>query len=340
MNKKKSKSILYIGNNLSKKTKYGSVISLLSELLETEGYSVIIKSDKINKVYRLIDMCLSVVKHKKNVDYILIDTYSTSNFYYAFLVSQLARILNVKYIPILHGGNLPKRIIKSKLLSKAIFQNSYKNIAPSNYLKFAFESQEYKTKYIPNIIQIKDYKFKERNFLRPKLFWVRAFKEIYNPTLAIKVLDRLKKKYPNAILCMVGPFSDNSYSESLKMVKKHKLEDSVEFTNVLSKEIWHKKSEDFDIFINTTNFDNTPVSVIEAMALGLTIVSTNVGGMPFLVENNKDGILVEKDNEKLMADVIINIIENNNSMLAKNARNKVEKFDWSIVKKEWLEILK
>ncbi len=47
-----------------------------------------------------------------------------------------------------------------------------------------------------------------------------------------------------------------------------------------------------DIFLNTTNVDNTPVSVIEAQAAGLCVVSTNVGGIPFLLENGKDALLV------------------------------------------------
>ena len=336
----KNKNVLYIGNNLTKKTKYSSTITLLSSLLKQEGFNVIIKSDKINKFYRLLDMILVVFRYRKSADYILIDTYSTFNFYYAFFISQLARVFKIKYIPILHGGNLPDRIHKSAFFSKLIFKNSYKNVAPSYYLKSAFKKKGYKTSYIPNTINIKDYDFKKREKLQPKILWVRAFKDIYNPTLAIKVLHLLKKEHSNATLCMIGPFSDTSYNDAKELVKDFNLEDSTEFTNVLPKKEWHEISKRYDIFINTTNFDNTPISVIEAMALGLTVVSTNVGGMPFLIQNNKDGILVEKNNEELMTKAIIDIIDKNSTNLAINARQKVETFDWSIVKDKWKEILK
>lgn len=334
------KNILYIGNNLTSKTKYITTMDTLSRLFESERFMVLKTSSKLNKVLRLLDMCISVVKHRNKVDYILIDTFSTINFYYALIVSQLARMLNIKYIPILHGGDLPKRIDKSRLMSNLIFNHSYKNIAPSNYLKSEFEKRNYRTSFIPNILEIEKYRFEKRNTLSPKLLWVRAFRHLYNPKLAIEVLFLLKKKYPEAILCMIGPIKDDSFQVTQELVKKYKLEESVEFTGVLSKEKWHNKSKDFDIFINTTNFDNTPVSVMEAMALGLTIVSTNAGGLPYLIENNVDGVLVDKSNSEQMAMAIIKLLKENNQELSINAREKAESFSWGIVKEEWLSILK
>ena len=336
----KQNKILYIGNNLTGKTKYNSTIVVLSSLLRAEGFSVTISSDKTNKLYRLLDMCFTLMKHRNKIDYVLIDTFSTINFYYALMISQIARVFSLKYIPILHGGNLPERLERNQFLSDLIFKNSYKNVAPSNYLKSAFESKGYETMFIPNILEIENYKFKNRKHLEPKLFWVRAFKEIYNPTLAIKVLAMLKEKYPEAKLCMVGPFVDNSYNECLSLISELKLENSVAFTDVLLKEDWHKKSEDYDVFMNTTNFDNTPVSVMEAMALGLPVVSTNVGGMPFLIKNEIDGILVEKNSVDKMTNAILSILYNKYPNLAVNARKKVENFSWNTNKEKWFQILK
>ena len=139
---------------------------------------------------------------------------------------------------------------------------------------------------------------------------------------------------------MVGPFVDHSYNECLSLTSELKLENSVAFTDVLLKEDWHKKSEDYDVFINTTNFDNTPVSVMEAMALGLPIVSTNVGGMPFLIEDVSDGLLVSKSNAEEMTNAIVSLLNNNHINLAVNARKKVENFSWDANKEKWFQILK
>ena len=96
----------------------------------------------------------------------------------------------------------------------------------------------------------------------------------------------------------------------------------------------------FDIFINTTDFDNTPVSLMEAMALGLPIVSTNVGGLPYLIDNGKDGFLVDNKNPLAMANSIQNLIEENLTEVATNARTKAESFSWENVRTKWLSILK
>lgn len=335
-------NILYIGNDLVKKTNYNSSMNTLCEHLTCSGLHITRASSKSNKVLRLLDMLLKVLVHYKKVSYVIIDTFSTSNFYYALLVSQLARLLNLKYIPILHGGNLPSRLINNKKLSNLIFRYSYKNVAPSNYLKSEFNKHGFSVLLIPNILEIDNYKFKSRDILKPNLLWVRAFDHIYNPTLAINVLKKLKIKYPYSTLTMVGPIKDNSFNEVEKLMESLKLKDSVKITGVLKKEEWHKLAEDSDIFINTTNIDNTPVSVVEVMALGLPIVSTNVGGLPYLIENNIDGLLVNNNDPELMYNAINHLLTNNDiaAKITNNARNKAETFSWNNVKKKWLEILK
>lgn len=332
--------ILYVGNDLMKSSKYPTTMETLSFLLEREGFIVKKTSSKKSKLLRLLDMVLVTITSKR-INYLLIDTYSTTNFYYAFIISQLARLLKKRYIPILHGGNLPSRLETSKYLSKKIFKNSYKNIAPSNYLKVAFEQKGYRVDFIPNILEIEKYTYKDRQKLEPKLLWVRSLKSLYNPLMAIEVLELIKKDYSNAKLCIIGPFAEKeTHQKILDKINKCELENVVELTGALTKEEWHKKSEEFDIFINTTNFDNTPISVMEAMALGLPVVSTNVGGMPYLIKHNVDGVLVEKENSRQMAEEIMNLIRGNDETIAKNARKKVENFGWSTVRKQWFNILR
>jgi len=334
-----NKTILYIGNDLTKSTRYTTTMDTLSYLLCDTGYIICKSSSKQNKVLRLLDMCIAVVHLRNKLDYVFIDTYSTSNFYYALFTSQLCRFFKLKYLPILHGGNLPYRLKKYPKFSSLVFNNSYKNIAPSGYLKYEFEQKGFKTVLIPNVIPIHQYPFKERKKIAPKLLYVRAFAEIYNPTLVIEVLKELKNSYPKAILCMIGPDKDGTLEDVKQLINKYHLNESVEITGVLSKKEWHKKSENYDIFINTTNVDNTPISVIEAMALGLPVVSTNVGGMPYLIQHNEDGVLVEKNNPSAMTTEICKIVEENKYSLAINARKKVENFDWNIVKSKWMKIL-
>ena len=333
-------NLLYIGNKLSNKDKTVTSIETLGSFLEVEGFIVRSASSKANKFLRLFDMIYHVVKYRKHTDFVLIDTYSTTNFYYAFFVSKFCRFLRLKYIPILRGGNLPNRLKSNPKLSKKIFNNAHKNVAPSLFIQSNFKKLGYSNIVcIPNTIEIKNYPFKKRSFNNVKLLWVRSFSEIYNPLLAIRTLKALKEESIDASLCMVGPEGDGSMQKTKDLAKELNVE--VTFTGKLSKTEWINLSKNYNIFINTTNFDNMPVSVIEAMALGLPVVSTNVGGIPFLIDHNQDGILVEPNNVTVFVDSINQIIcqpEFANS-LALEARKKVEHFDWEIVKHKWTELL-
>jgi glycosyltransferase involved in cell wall biosynthesis len=286
-------------------------------------------------------MGYSVFKYRDKVDYVLIDTYSTFSFWYVLMVSQLCRIFQLKYIPILHGGNLPYRLDNSPIISKLIFNHSFRNVAPSGYLLNAFQKRNFSNLvFIPNTIDLKEYpNANKRDTTIPKLLWVRSFAALYNPKMAVDVLKSLQKQYPNAELCMVGPNKDGSLEETRAYAKRQNV--VVTFTGRLSKTEWVTLSEKYNVFINTTNFDNTPVSVIEAMCLGLPVVTTNVGGIPFLLEHQKTALLVDAEAVIQMSDSILEIMQNADlrNALVKNGRKHVESFDWQQVKQKWAEVL-
>ena len=335
-------NILYIGNKISKHGFNKTTIETLGLSFENEGYSVLYASDKKSFIFRVLDMVVTLIKNSKKLDYVLIDTYSTKAFWYSYIVSQLCRFFNLKYIPILHGGNLPNRLNRNPFLCKQLFNNAYKNIAPSNYLKSEFKAIGFENiTYIPNTIEINRYVFKERIKFTPKLLWVRAFASIYNPKMAIDVLLELRKTHPEASLTMVGPDKDGSLIETKKYAEMNNA--SVQFTGKLSKEEWWKVAEEHDVFISTTHFDNTPISVMEAMALGLAVVSTNVGGIPYMLTNNENAILVDDNDALGMSESIVQLIlnlDNNTEKLVSNARKNVETKDWKQVKEQWFSLLK
>lgn len=335
-------NILYIGNKLNLKQSNISAISILGPLLETSGYKLQYASTKANKFLRLVDMIWVCFLMRKKVEFVIIDTYSTQNFYFAFIVSQLCRMLKLKYIPILHGGNLENRLRHSPKLSSLLFKYSKVNVAPSLFIKSVFESYGYsQTEHIPNTLDIKIYPFKERPIKTIKMFWLRSFSSIYNPKLAIRILKQLQEKGFDSELCMVGPDSgDGSFQDAKQLALE--LGVSVSFPGKLSKAEWVVLAMDYNIFINTSNFDNMPFSVLEVMALGLPVVSTNVGGMPYLIRNGIDGFLVPKDDDIAFVNAITKLYSESHlvSNLVTNARKKVEQLDWEIVKYQWFDILK
>lgn len=333
------KTLVYIGNKVSNNGLNVSTIDTLGALLKQEGYEVIMASSKNNNVLRLLHMLWIVFKHRNIADFVLIDTYSTLSFWYAYCVSKLCQLLSLAYIPILHGGNLPLRFKKSKRSAQSIVNHAYRTIIPSLYLHSHLKQFNIpRVEIIPNTIELHHYTFKKRTHFRPKLLWVRSLAQIYNPEMAIEVLAVLKKEFPEAQLTMVGPFKDISKVAMQQLIDTYHVE--IQLTGKLEKSKWIALASEFDIFINTTTIDNMPVSVIEAMALGLPVVSTNVGGIPFLIEHEKTGLLVDSNDSIGMVEAIKKCLHDCTfaTRISEEANNQVQNVDWNVVKHQWIHL--
>lgn len=333
-------NLLYIGNNLKSPRSLLTETQNLGEAFRKIVYNIKAASDKTLKFLRLVEMLRLIERILKTSPFFLIDTYGALNFYYAYLVAKACQFYKLDYIPILHGGNLPTRLGESKGLSHSLFGNAKMNVAPSQFLYRIFNRAGFDNlQIIPNAIELNKFPFKKRKSFLPKMLWVRRFQGRYNPMMAIKVLEQLKKEYPSAELCMVGPEKDGSLQKCKEYAEKHDLK--VIFTGKLKKKEWAKVSADYDIFLNSTNIDNTPISVIEAMALGLAIVSTDVGGMKDLIDHQENGVLVPWKNERSMVKAVKSLLEDQirTAQMTLNAREKVSNFDWEKVKHNWNELL-
>ena len=332
--------ILYIGNRLSSQNYNPTTHHTLTNGLRELGFKIFSASSLHNKYLRLSHMVLSFGRYFNRYNLILIDTYSTQNFWYAVILGRLATVFRKKYVLILHGGSLENRFRESPKTTERLFKNAYRIVSPSLYLKEKAEALGHTSvAYIPNPFFPGDYVFHLRSTVAPKLLWVRAFDEIYNPLLALKTLKVLLQKYPAAELCMIGPKKDNTYRICKNYAIEHNLQ--VKFKGKLSKDKWKDLSREYHIFLNTTFIDNVPVSVLEAMALGLPVISTKVGGIPYIINDGETGLLVAANDPEEMAAAVAKLLNNNllAEKISKNALKQVQQLDWVYVKPLWNKLL-
>lgn len=332
--------ITYFGNKFSSYKSSKSVLETL-ELLFLEFCEVKSYSSKQGKIAKFIDMVLHFFTQGLKSDKIIIDVYSTSAFYFAWILGFLSFVFKKKYILFLHGGNLPNRYEKNPQLVAFLFKNSYKIIAPSHYLKSFFETKGFKITYIPNTIEIQDYPFQQRKHIQPKFLALRGFGKPYNPLMTLKAINILKEKYPNLELLLIGNENEFYYHQVVSYIQENQLEKNVKISNKIPKKEWIKLSKNYDIMISNPIIDNTPVSILEGMALGMCVISTNVGGVPFLVENEKEVLLVDLNNEKELVNKIEFLLKNSLmcEKLSINSRKKAETFSWENIKPMWKDLL-
>lgn len=332
--------ILYIGNKLNRHGNNPTGMEYLASKLSVH-YDIHSISHLKNKFLRLAHIVVVLVLKRNTVKLVLIDTYSTLNFYFALTSAILSHYFAIKYIVILRGGNLPMRLKKNPKLCKLLLKSSYKIVSPSLYLQKEFSEFGYDVLFIPNAMDISRYPYRTPEIDHPKLLYVRSFHKTYNPTMAVKVVRRLLAKYQEARLTMVGPDKDGSLEDVKKLAEEYAITDRVKFTGYISKDEIISISKHHNIFINTTNFDNMPVSVMEAMALGIPVVSTNVGGIPYLIKDKLSGLLVDKENVSAMVDAIEYLICNPDiyKEISKNARQVIAAYDWEKMFPTWKSLL-
>jgi glycosyltransferase involved in cell wall biosynthesis len=334
------KRILYIGNHLSRGGAYPSAAETMAPLLAPE-LALRLVSRRSNRAGRVLDVLVAILRYGRTEQPVWLDVYSTSNFYYALFAAWVCHLLGFRYGCVLHGGNLPARLHSSPGLCRFLFGRAQRLVAPSGYLQDAFGKAGYRACVIPNFVSIAHYPFRLRKTVRPRLLWVRAFDAIYNPQMAIRVLQRVLEDYPDAELCMVGPDKDGSRAACEALAMALGVQERVRFTGRLSKPEWIALAADYDLFINTTHIDNTPVSVVEAMALGLPVVSTCVGGIPFLLEHHHSGLLAPANDVEAFSQQVIALLQQPHLalLLSQEGRKKAESFAWEQVKPLWLKAL-
>lgn len=335
------KNILYLGNQLSKHGKNPTGVETLAPKLAGLGYGITTASGAKNPLWRLLEMWWKIITTCRKTDVVLIDTYSTLNFYYALSCAILCRGLGLPYIPILHGGQLPERMKKNPVLCKQLFGKAQINIAPSAFvLEPLRELGISNLRIIPNFIDTALYPYLHRERVRPRILWVRAFKKIYRPEWALQAAASLKEKGYEVKLCMVGPALDNTLEACKQLAEEKQLD--VEFSGKLSKTAWIKLSEDYDIFLNTSSVDHLPVSVLEALALGLWIVSAKIGGLPTVLENEKNVLYFHPNKPAEMCNQLLRLLQDNElaQNMAQENKIKTKEFQWETVSKKWQEVFK
>ena len=333
--------ILFIGNFLSASGKSRSVSEELTQRLSRRGWAIAASSRISNRLLRLLDMITSSVRHGRSSDVAVIEVYSGPAFFWAEVTAIILKLLKKPIVLVLHGGNLPsfsknnqKRV--SKLLSNAVAV-----VSPSHFLQRELSNFRNDIQVIPNAIDLIEAVADEKVRGRADIAWLRAFHEIYNPSLAVKVLEIVLKKFPEATLTMYGPDKgDASLQETKRIAENLGIIDRIVFAGRIPKIYVQKKLSGHSIFINTTNLDNTPVSVIEAMAARLAIVSSDVGGIPDLLENEKTALLVSPNDADAMAKAVIRILTEDGLVerLSVNARHEAEKYSWDIVIPQWEQL--
>ncbi len=334
--------VLLIGNFLSGANGSRSVGEDLAPRLSAAGWPVLTSSTKAARLPRLWDMLHTILKWRRSYAIAQVDVFSGLAFCWAEAACATLAWCQKPYVLTLHGGNLPNFARRHPQRVRRLLQSARAVTAPSRYLSEQMAPYRQGLRLLPNALVLDDYPFRLRHAVRPMLVWLRAFHEIYNPLLAVKVAQLLAPDFPRFRLAMIGPDKgDGSLQRVQSAIAKARLNERVLCVGQVPKHKVPRWLNESDIFLNTTNVDNAPVSVIEAMACGLCVVSTNVGGLPYLLVHEQEALLVRPDDAPAMAAAVRRLLTEPAlaDRLSRQARQAAESHDWNVVLPQWQALL-
>jgi glycosyltransferase involved in cell wall biosynthesis len=328
----------------------------LVTLLKRSGFEVI--SVKTNAEYPKAIACMSKIKvlrtlislflFLKNLHKALAKVevvyFLTGFFNFFFWVTYPALLLikmhRKKVILSAHGGAARLFLKKYGLLVKHILNTVDIIVTPSDFLKDIFKDVlDMEAKIVPNITDLDQFEFMERCAIRPKLLVTRSLEKIYNVKCVIKAFKIVHERFPDAVLGIVGDGTERGMLEDL--VSQLGLSNCIKFFGRVAHENIQKVYDEYYIYVNASNVDNLPLTILEAFACGLPVVSTNVGGISYMIKQGETGLLVNKNDFNALAQKVIQLVEDNELALrlSKNAREECQKYSWENVNSLLLPLL-
>jgi glycosyltransferase involved in cell wall biosynthesis len=264
--------------------------------------------------------------------------------YTSFLLAPLpavivSRLLNKPVLLNYHSGEADDHLRRSWLARTTLGRHVDVNVVPSRYLRNVLARHGIDSTVVANTVDQRAFAFRSRNLRRRPLTLLstRNFEPHYNVACTLRAFARVQSRFPDTSLTVIGSGSQES---ALKALARDLGLRQVHFTGAVPPDRIAACYAAADLYVQTPSIDNMPLSVLEAAASGLPVVSTNVGGVPALVTDGVDGLLAAEDDADGIADRICKLIDRPDyaQELASVARDKCARYDWRHVRESWLAI--
>lgn len=271
--------------------------------------------------------------------YDIIHVFSAS--YYSYLLSAVpalavGKIYGKPTVLHYHSGEAEDHLAHWRTAAAAM-RWADRIIVPSGYLVDIFARFGLQAEAIFNTISLDRFRYRERRPLHPRFLSARLLEPLYNVACVLRAFARIQQRYPEAQLTIAA---DGSERESLERLARNLKLRHTEFIGKVDYECMPDLLDAADIYLNANDRDNMPSSLIECMAAGLSIVTTNAGGIPYIITPDVTGLLVECNDYEAMARSAIRLLEDQvfASAITRRARVECDKYQWSAVRNEWVTL--
>jgi len=261
--------------------------------------------------------------------------------YTSFLLAPLPATLIAKALgkPVLlnyHSGEAPDHLRRSRV-ARAALARVDALVVPSRFLVDVFAGFGLEAEAIPNVIDRSRFPFRARPRPRPHVISTRNLEPNYNVACTLRAFARVQARRPEATLTVVGAGSE---AVPLKVLAHALGLRGVRFVGRVAPEAMGQAYGEADVYVQTPAVDNMPLSVLEAFASGLPVVSTDTGGVGAILTDGVHGLLAAPDDDAAVAAAILRLLDEPGlaPRLADAGFQSTAALTWEVVRDRWRSV--
>jgi glycosyltransferase involved in cell wall biosynthesis len=249
----------------------------------------------------------------------------------------IGRLLGKPVILNYHSGEAADHLGRWGVLVHPWLSLADEIVVPSEYLRQVFKSHGYCTRVINNTVDTSRFVYQVRDPLRPRLLSTRNFEWYYGVDHTLRAFKLIQRTFPDATLEIAGAGSRerdlHALARSLKLTGVH-------FLGPVAPSDVPALHERADILMNSALIDNQPLSILEAMASGMPVVSTNVGDVGNMIEHGVSGTIVPQKDPAAMAAAVVFLLKYPDAAraMASRAVERLGRYSWNRVGCQWSDL--
>lgn len=259
--------------------------------------------------------------------------------YSSFLLSPLPAMLVAGWLdkPVLlnyHSGEAPDHLRRSRVARQALARAS-RLVVPSRFLADVFAGFGLQADVIPNVIDRERFRFRLRERPQPRFLSTRNLEPLYNVACTLRAFGHIQAAHPEATLTVVGAGSRDG---ALRRLVEERGLRGVIFAGRVPPSEMPRYYAGADVYLQSPDIDNMPLSVLEAFCSGLPVVSTAAGGVPAILTHEVHGLLAPLGDDRQVAAAALRLLDEPGlaARLTRAAFDSTEAFRWPPVRERWL----
>ena len=270
--------------------------------------------------------------------YDVVHVFSAS--YYSYLLSVVPAILigklfGKRVLVNYRSGEAEDHLGNWKVTAVPILRLADMIVVPSGYLVDVFAQFGLRARPIFNVVELDTFAYRDRSPIRPVFLTNRLLEPLYNVPGVLKAFAIIQARFPDASLTVAG---EGWMRPQLEALAQELGLTKTTFVGRVAFEEMPALYDAADIYLMAPDLDNMPGSVIECLSCGLPVVTTDAGGVPYIVTHEETALIVPRGDHQALAASAIRLLEDNDlaRRLAREGRESCRRFTWPEVREEWL----